>query len=331
MKYLAVEPFKKHLEASFPSSLSQLYLIVVLDDFERARLIDNITCYLPRNILSMNKITASASIKDIIETLSAPSLFGVNVVVIDELENFKTQDIQVITSHIKQNKLFGSVVLAARNKKSFLTLFNEVDKRGVILDLSLEKSWDKEKRLSSFIIEKCARAKKSITPEAIASVFFQIGHDMSTIENEIDKVSAYVGEKYLIEKKDILEICSTSNNASVWQIAEEIIWDEDPFAFQIENYIVDSIFFHSLVIALRFHLQEGYKMAEALEKNLNLSEVFPLLRPKALQKRKEKVESAGPDFFKRALQELFEIDVLSKSSSPSFLTLLDIFRAKLMV
>ncbi len=329
MKYLALDPFKKHLEASFPSNLSLFYLVVALDDFERTKIIDNIACYLPRSILSMSKMSSSSSMKEITESLCSPSLFGgQNVVIIDELENFKNQDIQLITSHVKQNKILGFVIFAARNKKSFLTLFNEIDKRGVVLDLSQEKTWDKEKRLSNFIVEKCARAKKSITPEAIAVVFSQIGTDMSAIENEIDKVSAYVGEKYLIEKKDILEICSLSNTSTIWQIAEEMVWD-DPFASISENYIVDSVFFHSLVIALRYHLQEGYKMAEAIEKKLVLADIFPALRPKALQKRKEKALACGSGYFKEALKSLFEIDLQSKSGSPSFTILLDIFRAKL--
>jgi hypothetical protein len=330
MKYLTVEPFKKHLEASFPNSLSQLYLVVTVDDFERSKLIDNIVCYLPRSLLSSARISSS-SMKEIFESLSTPSLFGgENVFVIDELDNLKTQDIQLLTSFLKQNRFVGFVVLGARNKKSLLTLYNEIDKKGVVLDLSSEKSWDKEKRLSNFIVEKCARAKKSIEKDAIALIFDFIGTDMASIENEVEKVTLYVGDKFLIEKKDVLEICSISNFSTVWQMAEEIIWEESPFDFQFEkSFIVDSVFFHSLVIALRYHLQEGFKMASAVEKKLILIDLFPTLKPKVLQKRKDKVSMLGTIFFKKALQELFEIDMLSKSNISSFLTLLDLFRAKI--
>ena len=334
MKYQNLELFKKHLKASFPHKLPNLYFVVVKDDYERLRVIDNITCYFPKNsVLSINRFSAeSSSLQEVINTLDSPSLLGgESIVVVDGIDLYKRKEIQdFLTSYLKKNLLRGFLVLSAKDKKNLLTLFSEVDKRGVILDLSLEKIWEKEKRLLNFVIEKCAQSKKSISQDAKETLLSLIGLDMSSLENEIEKAALYVGDKHIIEKEDILAICSSNVTNSVWQIAEKVIW-EDPFFFNIErDYCVDSIFFHSLVIALRYHLQEGLKLSSALENNLDIFKLFSNIRPNVLQKRKEKALFFGSTYFKEALKELFDIDMLSKDGISSFLFLIDLFRVKLI-
>ena len=289
MKYQSVDLFKKHLESSFPNKLSNLFLVVVKDDYERLCIIDNISCYFPRdNAFSFLRFSAEkVSIKEFISNLDTPSLLGgVPIMILEEIDLYKRKDILELVDYIKQNRLNGFVVLASRDKKSILTLLSEVDKRGVVLDLASEKIWDKQKRLSNFIVEKCAQAKKSISSDAKETIISFMGTDMSAIENEIEKVIIYVGEKNIIEKKDVLLICSSITKISVWQIADKIIWGSSPFSVNLESeYCIDSTFFHSLIVAIRYNLQEGLKMSSAFEANQNISSLFPSLRPKVLHTR----------------------------------------------
>ena len=333
MKYLAFEPFKRQLEASFPNNLSKLFLVVSEDNFERLRIIDNIICYFPRNSsFSVSRYNSEKiSIKEVISNLDSPSLLGGEpIIVLDEIDDYNRKDILDLVSYLKQNVLHCFLVLASKDKKSILTLLSEVDKRGVVLDLTTEKPWEKQGRLANFIIERCAQAKKSIASEAKEALLFFVGTDMCSIEKEIEKVIVYVGEKNIIEKDDILSICSNINTVTVWQIAESVIWGNNPFVLNLEKEgVMDNTFFTSLIAALRYNLQEGLKLAEALEANLNISQLFASLRPNVLKKRSEVAESCGSIFFKKMLEELFEIDMLSKSGSMSLNALIDYFRAKL--
>lgn len=333
MKYQEIEPFKKHLKASFPNNLSDIYLVVTSDNYERLRIIDSITCFFPKsNAFSQLRFSAEkTAIKEVIINLDSPFfLGGRSIVIVDELDFFKRKDILDLVTYIKKGCLNCFLVLGAKEKKSILTLLSEVDKRGVVLDLSSEKPWEKQKRLMNFIVEKCAQAKKSISSEAKETLISFIGNDLSAIEKEIEKVIIYVGEKSILEKEDVVAICNNLNTVTFWQIAETIIWGTDPFCVNLEkDYTVESTFFYSLVSALRYNLQEGLKLASAWENNLNLSSLFPMVRPKVLQIRQAVVSKFGPSFFKKMLQLLFEIELLSKQGNISFLALLDYFRVKL--
>lgn len=333
MKYLNFESFKRQLESSFPNNLSKLFLVVAEDDFERFRIIENIICYFPRNnAFSVSRYTSErVSIKEIVNNLDSPSLLGGEpIIVLDEIDNYNRKDILDLVNYLKDNLLHCYFVLASRDKKSILTLLSEVDKRGVVLDLTAEKPWEKQGRLATFIVERCAQAKKSISNEAKEAILLFVGSDMSSVEKEIEKVIIYVGEKHIIEKEDVLSICSNVNTATVWQMAEAIVWSGSPFSVNLEKEgSIDSTFFNSLLAALRYNLQEGLKLASALEANVNLPQLFPSLRPNVLKKRSEVASVCGSLFFKKMLEKLFEIDSLSKQGNVSLLALLDYFRAKL--
>jgi DNA polymerase III delta subunit len=333
MKYAEIDSFKKHIESSFPSHLANLYLIIVNESFERLRIIENFICYLPRNnALSILRFAADkTSIKEVILNLDSPSLLGgLPIIILDEIDLYGRKEILELVSYLKLGRLNGYLILASKDKKSILTLLSEVDRRGLVLDLSLEKPWVKQHRLAHFIVEKCAQAKKSISEDAKETILSFMGGDMSAIEKEVEKVITYVGEKSTIEKSDILSICSNISSITVWQIAEAIIWRENPFLATLEKeHSIDSVFFHSLVIALRYNLQEGLKLATAIEEDLNLSQLFPTWKPKVLQSKAEVATRLKSSFFREMGDFLFEIDLLSKEGNSSFLTLIDFFRIKL--
>lgn len=333
MKYQCIETFNKYLNLTFPNNVPNLFLVISKDDFERVKIIDSITCFFPRkNFFAISRYSANESNpKEVLANLDALSLLGDDpIVVVDEIDLFKSKDLQMIVAYLKQNRLKSFCVLAARDKKSLLTLFSEVDKRGVILDLSQERTYEKEKRLSNFIVERCAQNKKSISSEARDLILSLIGLDMCMLQNEIDKISIFVGPKSAIEREDVEAICSSLGTMTPWQIAEKIIFEGDPFLVNLEkDYFLDSSFFYLLLTALRYNLQEGYKVAAALEKNLNLNELFINLNFKILEKRKTVAANFGSLFFKEALNILFEIDFLSKSGVTSYLLLIDLFRIKL--
>lgn len=333
MKYQNIDTFNKYLNISFPNNVPNLFFVISKEDFERSKIIDSITCFFPRNnFFAISRYSAEDNnAQEVIANLNSLSLLGDKpVVVLDEVELYKSKDLQLIVSYLKDNKLKSYCVLAARDKKSLLTLFSEVDKRGVILDVSQEKTYEKEKRLSSFITERFAQNKKSISIEARDLILTLIGLDMCMLQNEIDKISLFVGSKTNIEKEDVEAICSSLGTMTPWQIAEKIIFEEDPFIVNLEkDYYIDASFFQSLITALRYNLQEGYKVSSALEKNLNLNELFMSTNAKILEKRKSMAKIHGSEFFKEALKELFEIDLLSKSGMSSYLFLIDLFRIKL--
>ena len=333
MKYQNLIAFKKNLEASFPNNLSLLYFIVMENDFERLKIIDFITRYLPHDgaYALSKKSAANFSSNQLIQELDAPSLLSDRFcLVIDEVELYKKADTQKLATYLQKSSLFNYLILAARNKRELLTLLNEVDRKGgVILDLFFENLFEKEKRLLAFVSEKCAQAKKNITKEAILLLFEKVGLELALIENEIEKVINFTADRNQIEEKDIEKISLSYDKSTSWQIAEKMIFQD---GFHLEHLIVDATFFHSLLPALRYNLQEGYKLSSVLERRIahfDYKAHFPHVRPKVLELRKEAALRLGSDFFKKGLKMLFKIDLMSKNSVDDHLALLTFFQTQL--
>jgi len=121
--------------------------------------------------------------------------------------------------------------------------------------------------------------------------------------------------KEIIDKQDVLNICSTLKQSTVWEISEKIVWDTD--VIDLEKYGADNSFFHSLLGAIRYQLREGYKLI--YQENFS----------KFSEKKRQRAVFLGNKFFKEALKILFSIDILSKSNVTSYMALLDYFISKL--
>ena len=309
MKYQSAALFRKHLDKSFPHHLEKIYFIVVKDDYERFKFINDIISYLPKdNALAVSRYsTENLSIQKVVTELDSLSLFGDSpIIVLDEINQYKTKDLQVLINYLKTNSLNSFLILAAKEKKDLLTVFSEVDKKGVILDLGNEKPWDKEKRLSAFVVEKCAQAKKTITNDAVKNLVLFCDFDMSSVENEIAKITIYLKDCDRIETADILKISGGSKKINAWQMAEKILLTDTVLSFN--DCFFDASFFRLILSAFRYVLREGLKNS---------------------LKRKNKEIVFSENFFKKALELLPEMEKRSREGEALYLPLICLFSAKI--
>jgi DNA polymerase III delta subunit len=329
MIYQNIALFQRHLKDSFPNGLSSYYLVVSSNAYERMRIMDNICRFLPHESgFTLNKIDCEkTALQSIINELSTPSLFGrEQITVLDELSYFKRDDIKVILQLILKNGAFGRLVMGAKSKEDILPLYKELEKRGVVLDFLLEKPWEKEKRLVDFIVERCAQAKKTISPFIAKELLHKVGLDMAMVEQEVEKLLTYVDQKANIDKDDVDRAASSTNNATFWQLAEKILWDGNMRC--LENIFIDASFFQGILIALRYQLQVGYKIASFLEAGKPLDERFFRMNSKALMQKQEMALKLKSSFFKSGLKLLFDIELMSKGGVDDFLTLINYFSCK---
>ncbi len=334
MKHQNLLSFKKHLEASFPNNLSPIYFVIMEDDFERLKIIDYITRYLPHDgsYALSKKNAVNFPVSRLIQELDAPSLLASrSCLVVDEIEQYKKPDLQKMTAYLKKVTLFNYLILASRTRKELLTLLSEIDRKGgIILDLFFENLFEKEKRLISFVKEKCAQAKKNITKEAVFLLLERTGLELALIENEIEKVISFAADKLQIEEGDVEKITRLYNKSTSWQIAEQIAFAEKA---NLNDIHLDAQFFHMLLPILRYNLQEGYKLASVLERRIahfDYRSHFPHVRPKTLEKRKQAALKLSSEFFKKALKLLFKIDLMSKNNIDDYAALLTFLQTKLL-
>ncbi|MBX9744723.1 MAG: hypothetical protein K2X08_05880 [Chlamydiales bacterium] len=321
MKYSNIHLFRKDLEAAAPHALSRVYLIAVPDDFERKRWLDAVASL----VLSPDQplvrwSAADASLSELFTEIDSFSLFTPNpVTLIDEVEKLSKKQAQGFID-LLQIDLRGHLLLGARSKSS---LYSAVEKRGVILDLCDEKPWEKEKRLTDQILDKVRQSGKRLTSEAFQILSQGMDKDAALLEQEINKLLCFTAERNVIESSDVLQVSVLSRSQTVWQMAEEMVWEGRFFSS------IDEESFYGLLPALRYQLQTGLKIICFAESGFNSSEMskrLPKIWPKVLEKRISQAVRLGASYFQKGLELLFRFELLSRSGSMNPAVLFDWFR-----
>lgn len=320
MKYQNLKSFQKHLSSAAPHNLCRLYLIAISDDFERMKAIDAVLSYLvtpPTRFSGTNCDT-----REVLDTIHSLSLLGDHpIVVVDEVEKLAKKELQTFTDHLGTPA--GYVLFGARSKTP---LTNVIEKEGVVLDLLEEKSWDKEKRLAEQLADRAKNAGKRLNPDASLLLFERLGADPALLESEMDKLICYVGDRPAIAREDVLQISPASKTATLWHTAEEVIWEGGLFPS------LDSTAFHGLLPALRNQLQLGLTIATLIEEKRpsdQWNQYLPKVWPKVLEKRSAQAARLGAPYFRKGLNSLLDIELLSRTNSTQYRALLDLFRAQL--
>jgi len=329
MKFYQIGPFQDYIKTA--TLKKGLFLIISGDDFERHSLLEKTVLSLPHeNDFSISRYGFSHQIEAVIESMSTLSLFGSRpIVVLDEVEMKKTGDINLFLDFLRRQNGDIYLVVGAKSKKTISSLVSFFDKEGIVLDMTSEKIWDKEKRFISYLMQKCADENKLVEYDAILFLVKKVGLDAAILENEIKKVITYVGDKKYITSKDISDICLSSLQYSLWQLSEKIVWKQE---LDLSFPHMDASFFHGLIASIRIQLQQGLKMASLIEKNTSptaYKSYFPRLFPKQLETKKQVSKNLGRKWFQYGLICLYEIDIYSKNNVSSFSLLWDLFCRKI--
>ncbi len=324
MRYQNFRSFQKHLASAAPDRLCRCYLVMVPDDYERAKAIRAILAHLqerPQTAFNGEE----AECRQIVGELLSPSLFGGEpVVVLDQAEKMGKKELQMLSELAAGAGNYGYLLCGARSKLSIAPAF---EKAGVVFDLTEEKPWDKEKRLSEQIIERAQSGGKRLASDAVPLLFERLGSDAALLESEIDKLICFVGIRPMIERSDVFRISACSRELTFWQTAEAIVWEG-------ESPPMDPAAFHSIIPSLRSQLQIGLKLLSLLAAKTpreEWSSFLPRLWPKMLEKRSAQAAKLGRSFFKNGLDLLFHIELLSRTGAGREGALLDLFRMRLHV
>ena len=322
MRYTNSNSFQKQVQSAQSSGfLSRCYWIATPNDYERITAIDLISkILLAKDCFLENFQGSSFDKKGFFDFLQSTNLFGNEpIAVITEGEKISKSELPFF------QKLFplkcGYLIIASKSKSFLMDLFEQ---EGVVLDLLLEKSWEKEKRILQAIEQKIKEAKKAIRPDVLSFIIERVDLDAGTLDREVDKLLCFIGDKGQIERSDVEAIISSNRTEILWTLAESIIWDG--------KGSFDESLFHPLVPALRSQMQMGLKIASLLETN-GTSEDFqrflPKVFPRILEKRMQQAKKMGSLYFSNGLKALFKIELQSRLGSTHYKSLIDFFCAQL--
>lgn len=325
MRFHQPSAFYHYLSAPASSQSDRVFLVASSDDFERKKALDAaiLSVHQP-NALIDRFLGSEVSKLHILDALSSPMLLGGEpMVVVDEADK---KLLDALCLWLKEPLSFGYLFLGSKVKPS-ASFF---DLPCTILDLTEEKPWDKEKRLLQEMRDRASKEGKRLDPQAANLLLARLDGDSAVLAQELDKLILYCADRPQIMREDVLAIASSSKTHTLWQIADDLVWDRILSSAGTE--VNDPSLFHSLLAVLRQQLMIGIKMHALHASQVAFAQwgpYFPKLKPKALEKKREAAMKLGAAYFRRGVDHLFELELLAKSGSMQNDALLDLFRLNL--
>jgi|LakMenE01Jun11ns_1017448.scaffolds.fasta_scaffold9943071_2 DNA polymerase-3 subunit delta len=324
MKYTNLRAFEKHLEEASPLHFSSLYMILDKDPFSRKLIADKlISMILPeaknrdlgRKIFEADK----DSIDDILRELESPSFFSERrVIILNHAEKLSKASVEKLEPYFTHLPPSTYLVFSCSALSAVTNFYKKVEKAGVVLDIPEEKPWEKEKSLQSWMAAYSDLQNKSIDPQTCHYLTKQIGIDQALLQQELDKLICYIGEKSVISIQDAAAICISVPLETIWKLGEAIFKKDAPSAMRISKDILDEgTPFLAFLRQLRNQFQTELEIACILDRNgspAEITEQFPYMKGNILSQHMQMARGYG---LKKLKEGILFIDAAEFSAKKS--------------
>lgn len=309
VKYTNFTSFEKHLVDASHAHLSLVYMVSCHFEPDRKVILDRMLQKFPKE--AEVKRFATAKLSELLPLVREMNLFDLpRIFLIYEAEIDTEWLLQFLQNAPPKTFLLLGLISGKEQK-----IAQETTKFGAVwLDLSREKPWEREKRLVITLREYVLQAGKNIAPDLIERLIHLVGSDWLKLEKEVEKLLLFVGKRQQIISSDLDAIVAGLKELSTWQIAEEIVWGTKgpPPISSIE---VGE--FLALIGALRYQIQMGWQMA-----SMTLEALPQYFKPYQVQKYGKLAHGKPASYFEKALLELYEVEILAKSTNLNSLLLI---------
>ena len=309
MKFLAAQPFEKHFYEACPGHLSSLYGILIKNSFERRFLMNRLAEKMEGEKKWID--TSHKSIDGLFETINSRDLFSSKEIILcDDIGRFKKEGF----TWVKRLKYLPEELFLILGGEEF-PHYNEVKKEIILLDLSLEKPWDRIARLNRWLLEEAQKRGKKFTQEAINALAKLPDYDFALLLQEMKKWMIYLGEEKVISENIIQTVGSLDFSQKGWHLSEQIIWEGKGDFMALDHLNASQI--QTLFFQLRYHLQLGLVICSSLERDEEklLKKKYPKISPRAWLRYKKLASTLKMPYFRRGLKELFQVELDSRQKS----------------
>ena len=274
-----------------------------------------------REVQFLSREITDVPLKASLEELNTLSLFsGEKVLYLNGIDKLKKGDLALLTAYVEKPSSSSYLILGSASSKGMADLYTKGKKELIACDLSDEKPWELKNRLKKMIVDQADQSKKRFSPDAVDHLLELVGPSLPNLEQEVNKLITYAMERSYISLADVQLLCSAQKTPHLWELVEQIVWGSGPC--KIEETVDLSLLL----------LQHGMTVATLVERGVPFHEMAPYLptvKPAALEKLLSPARQRPIGFFKRALDLLFETELMAKNSGFDPGWILDLFVSKL--
>ena len=218
-----------------------------------------------------------ADVKNIVSLASSfPMMVERRVVVVRDADKLVTTEVsRDILLRYLEHPLPSTILVFVTEKADMrMAVFKAFQERGIVVEFKPLY----ENHVSGWITRSVEKYGRTITPEACQLMQAYVGKSLREINNEIEKVLIYVGEKKMIEVDDVNAVVGMSKQYNVFELQKAIGQSDPSRAIDILEHMMDAgnsplgmiamlaRYFHKLWVlpALREQFKSEYELASAL-------------------------------------------------------------------
>lgn len=332
MKYPNLNAFEKHLEAAMPDHLGDVYFIIAKEEYVRKRALDRLLAAVLNNqkiASELSLFTYDAERQDpmpALRELEALSFFVKKRAIVIQNADSLTKDVtEKLENYYQSPNRTVCLIFVSSTINRSTNFYKKTEKAGIILDIPEEKSWERDRLMVEWVRSEVDSHKKQISPAASQLLIKQLGTDQMLLNNEIQKLICFVGDKATIDEKDIYAICTSINIENAWQLAESLFIRDVASALRISKALLDDgVALIALLRQIRSQFQTEFQICSLLSQGGSADDVskeFPYMKGSILEKHLQQARNYGLNNFKNALLAIDEAELQAKNSSfdPDFL------------
>lgn len=333
MKFTRATAFEKHLSQAKKEHLSPVYLLAIPDAYERRRMAEQVAmriqAFYPDSLFIV-KQSAQITLNAFMDELNVISLFEKNrIILYDYVQSVKPEELKNLVRYFANPSNSTYVLIGISQAKIAQEIYMRGKKDLICCDFTEEKPWGRKERIKNYLKQFTLSKGKQCSLLLIEQLLERRGVDLAVLEQDIEKVITFIGNRLEIQSQDIETICTDQKLANSWQLSDSILFSKQKITLDSE---IDSAQLLSLLGHLRIQLQRGLEMRALLEKNLPSAEIFvqfPTLKRNQGEKLFSFVQKHSQRSLIQALHHLFQIEMLAKNSSATPVVLLHLLSARL--
>lgn len=243
------------------------------------------------------------SIKKAIEELDTASLFGKKLIVVENINNI--DEVDDLTKYL-ENPSDNTLILTSKT---------ELDKRKKITKILQEKT--KYKEFLNYNIEKVIKdnlKNYKMNNMAINLLINYCSHNLTRIENELEKLKTYKAEEKEITKEDVEILVKKDLDATIFDLIDKLNQKDKTQIFKIYNELLEEgETEEKIMYTIANHYRLLFQISEK-QKKYSDEEITKEYRmhPYRLKKLKEQTSMMNEKEILNVLKKLSDIDISIK-------------------
>jgi DNA polymerase-3 subunit delta len=309
------------LERTGGKKYDPVYLFVGQEDFLIEECVDKIIADLLTldakafnlDIVYGGKVDA----RDVVaHAASFPMTSDKRIVVVREFEKLLSDEAakDTIGKYLAKPLESTCLVLVAESPDFRTKPFNDLSKRGIVY--AFNPLYDNQ--IPAWIAQRCALLGREADFDACQMLHTYVGNSLRAIQNELDKLFTYLGERRKIEAEDVADVVGAARGFTIFDLQGAVGKKDLDSALRIVRRMIESGETPQMMIAmLTKYLALLWKVQE-LGRRASEAEIAALVRipPYHLKNYTEAAPRFTQEHLTRSFTTLLKADLQLKSASP---------------